>query len=170
MTLEEHITKWAGKTVDFDGVYPKQCMDLVHWYVYEVLGISDKTVLAKPWASKVYTEFSWPQYFNRIANSTNNMPVKGDIAIYKEEINYDPAVKHGYGHICVVTEANINNFKSFDANWPVGSLPHIQGHDYNSIWGWLHPITQPQIDWRIKYQEILTYVRQIRDVLRKIET
>jgi hypothetical protein len=148
--MDEFIAKWTNRPVDFDGIYPNQCMDLVHQYVYDVLGIKDKTVLAKPWAARVFTEFNWPQYFERIYNTPTGVPQKGDIAIYKEAINYDPSVGHGYGHICVVVDANVNNFRSFDANWPLNSLPHIQYHNYNYIWGWLRPLTSDDI----KYMQI----------------
>jgi hypothetical protein len=139
MTFDEFINKWNGKPVDFDGVYPNQCMDLMHQYAYEVLGITDKTVLARPWAARVWTEFGWPQFFDKIINTPNGIPQKGDIMIWKEALNYVPALGHGYGHVSMVTEANVWNFKSFDANWPTGSLPHIQWHNYNYVWGWLRP-------------------------------
>ena len=57
MTLDEHIAKWQGKPIDFDGAYGFQCMDLMHQYVYEVLGITDRSVLAAPIARLVYQNF-----------------------------------------------------------------------------------------------------------------
>lgn len=143
MTREEFITKWTGKPVDFDGIYPNQCMDLMHQYAYDVLGITDKAVLAKPWAAQVYTQFSWDNYFERIGNTATGVPQAGDIILWEEALNYDDSVKHGFGHVAIVIEANVKSFKSFDANWPTGSLPHIQQHDnYAHVLGWLRPKIQ----------------------------
>jgi hypothetical protein len=144
MNLDDFRFKWTNKPTDFDGVYPNQCMDLMHFYAYQVLGITDKSVLAKPWAAKVFTEFSWPQYFTRIDNKADNYPQKGDLFFFSEALNYDPKVKHGYGHVCIVIDADVNSFSSFDANWPVGTLPHIQHHDYKYALGWLRPNTSDQ--------------------------
>ena len=66
MTFDEFISKWTNTSVDFDGVYPNQCMDLMHQYVYDVLGITDASVLAHPAAYQVFTEFSESQYFDKI--------------------------------------------------------------------------------------------------------
>lgn len=139
MTFDQFIVNRTNKPVDFDGVYPNQCMDLMHAYVYEVLGITNKSVLAHPYAYQVYTQFTESQYFDRIANTPTGVPKKGDIFLFGANIN------GGYGHVCIVTEANVNSFKSFDANFPTGSLPHIQSHNYNYALGWLRPksITTP---------------------------
>lgn len=133
MTFDEFIQQRTGKPVDFDGVYPNQCMDLMHQYVYDVLGIKDKNVLAHPRAYQVYTDFHETQYFDRIANTPTGVPQKGDIFLFGANIN------GGFGHVCIITEANVNSFKSFDANFPTGSLPHIQSHNYNYALGWLRP-------------------------------
>lgn len=143
MTFDQFITKWTGKHVDFDGIYPDQCMDLSHQYVYDVLGVTDKTILARPWAAQVYTNFTWPNLFEKTANSATNIPQKGDIIIWDEQLNFDTAVGHGYGHIAIVIDANVDTFNSFDANFPTGSLPHVQKHSYNHVLGWLR--FKPQV-------------------------
>lgn len=136
MTFDEFIAKWSGKPVDFDGVYPNQCMDLMHQYVYEVLGISDKKVLAAPLAYQAYTN-NWSGYFTKIDNTPTGIPQKGDILFFGTKIGTA-------GHVCIVRDASLNSFNSFDANWPVGSLPHIQTHMYTGVLGWLRPKAQVQ--------------------------
>jgi uncharacterized coiled-coil protein SlyX len=139
MTFDQFITKWTGKPVDFDGIYPNQCMDLMHQYAYDVLGITDKSILAKAWAALVYTQFAWGNLFEKIANTPTGVPQKGDIILWEEALNYDATIGHGYGHVAVVIDANANTFNSFDANWPLGSLPHVQNHTYTHVLGWLRP-------------------------------
>ena len=53
MSIEDFIQKWQGKSIDFDGVYNGQCMDLMHQYHVEVLGIVDGRTLAAPAAKDV---------------------------------------------------------------------------------------------------------------------
>jgi regulator of replication initiation timing len=44
-----------------------------------------------------------------------------------------------YGHIGIFVEGDVNSFKSFDQNYPIGSPAHIQGHTYANVLGWLRP-------------------------------
>lgn len=133
MTLGEFIIKWTGKPVDVDGIYPNQCMDLMHKYKQEVLGLDDLSVLRASSAYLAYTSFqkAWEKYFEKINNLPTNKPNVGDIIFWGTSIGAN-------GHVAIVTKAeNLMNFESFDANWPTGSLPHLQGHDYNGVLGWL---------------------------------
>lgn len=133
ITFDNFIAKWTGQPVDFDGVYPNQCMDLMHQYVYDVLGITNAAVLAHPAAYQVFTDFTETQYFDRIDNSPTGVPQKGDIVLFNKTSS------NPYGHVCVFIEGDANKFKSFDANYPTGSLPHVQDHTYGYCLGWLHP-------------------------------
>lgn len=132
--MKEFIKKWKGKHVDFDGVYPDQCMDLMHQYVYEVLEIKDASVLAAPSAYQVYTNFRWGDLFYKIPNTPMAIPKPGDIIVWGQDLG-------SHGHIAIVVEADLMTFRSFDANFPYGSLPHIQEHTYSGVLGWLRPKT-----------------------------
>lgn len=136
MNLQDFISKWNGKIVDFDGVYPDQCMDLMHQYALDVLGITDKSVLAAPAAYEVFTNFKWDNLFTKITNTPTGIPQSGDILFFGTTIGQ-------YGHVCVFVDGNATNFTSFDANWPLGSLPHLQPHNYNGVLGWLRFKTTP---------------------------
>jgi|SRR3990172_1558810 len=133
MTLNDFIKKWQGKYIDFDGVYGAQCMDLMHQYCVEVLGISDGRVLAKDYAKNVFLDFDntfGHEFFNKIENSLLGVPKEGDIVFWSS---------NPYGHVAVFIEGDIDSFRSFDANYPLGSPCHIQEHKYNNVIGWLHP-------------------------------
>lgn len=129
MTLDDFINLYTGLYVDFDKIYPNQCMDLVHLYKYICLGIHDKTTLSAPTAAQVWN-LNYPQLFDKIVNAPNNCPLRGDIIIWGTKIG--PA-----GHIGIVNNANVNSLESFDANWPVGSNPHLVEHNYTGVLGWL---------------------------------
>jgi hypothetical protein len=132
MSFEDFIKLYTGIPCDFDGSYGTQCMDLAHFYKYIVLGIHDKTTLSAPSAVQVWG-LNYPTLFDKISNSPTNFPIRGDIIIWGTAIGKD-------GHIAICTKADKDNFESFDANWPVGSKPHLQAHNYNGVLGWFHPL------------------------------
>ena len=128
MTLKEFMEKWKNTPVDWDGVYPNQCMDLLHAYVYDVLELKDATILAAPNAKSVYENFRWGAYFDRIDNTPHAVPERGDIIFWGGG---------KFGHVAIFLEGNVNDFISFDANYPIGTLPHEQSHTYFNVLGWL---------------------------------
>jgi hypothetical protein len=132
MTLDEFIKKYSDKPADFDGYYGTQCMDLMHFYVYDILGIKDKAVLAAPSAHLAYKNFRWQNFFEKINNTPKGVPKKGDIMFWNTKIGE-------WGHTAIFIEGDDKKFVSFDANWPIGSLPHLQEHDYVGVAGWLRP-------------------------------
>lgn len=134
MNFDQFITKWTGKHVDFDGIYPDQCFDLAHQYIYDVLGIKDTKIIAHPAAYQIYSDFNQngidSKYFDKIANTPTGVPQKGDIIVFGTAIGI-------YGHVSIFYSGNTTAFKSFDANWPVNTLPHLQDHNYTGVVGWL---------------------------------
>ena len=138
MTLDEFIVMWKGKDPDFDGVYPNQCMDLMHQYIYQVLGLTDKTTLAARFAVDVYKNFSsipGHEFFERINNTPINIPTKGDIVFFDANIKN---ITGEAGHVCIFFDGDTKRFQSFDANFPTGTLPHLQDHKYvPGCLGWL---------------------------------
>lgn len=146
MTFQEFIKKYTGKPVDFDGFYGTQCMDLMHFYVYDVLGLKDKSILAAPSAKLVYQNFKWEQYFEQIDNTPLGVPKYGDIIFWGGG---------EWGHVAMFITGDVNDFTSFDANYPVGSLPHEQYHTYTNVLGWLRykPQEDNECEKRIKILE-----------------
>jgi hypothetical protein len=131
MTLNDFVQTYNGKYVDFDGAWGAQCMDEMHQFIVEVLGINNASVLAAPCARDVYVNFpsiTGHELFDQIANTTNNVPQEGDIMFWG---------MLPYGHVATFVEGDANTFRSFDQNWPTGSPCHIQGHTYTNVLGWL---------------------------------
>jgi len=130
MTLDEFIARWAGRGIDTDFAYGFQCMDLMHKYCQEVLGLSDLSILAAPAAKYVWYNFSTikgRELFEKIPNTPTGVPLKGDIVLWDGQ----------WGHVAVFRDGNVNSFNSFDQNYPVGSLCHMQYHNYTNVLGWL---------------------------------
>lgn len=153
MTLTDFIVKWQGKYCDFDGWYGNQCMDLMHQYCVEVLGISDPAVLRASCAKDVYTNFqnvTGNDLFTQIGNTPTGVPNEGDIVFWGSG---------EYGHVAIFVEGDTNSFRSFDQNYPVGTPCHIQNHTYANVLGWLRFKGQPISD----NQQLIDQLRSERD-------
>jgi len=129
MTLNEFMGKWNGRGIDYDGAYGYQCMDLYLQYQKEVLGVQPK--------GAAYAGLLWDNYdsnvFTKIPNTLTFVPQAGDVCIWTG----------GYGHVAIATgSGNIWAFHSFDQNYPLGSLPHVQGHNY---FGGFRGVLRPKV-------------------------
>ncbi len=131
MKFQDFLTKWNGKPVDTDNAYGAQCMDLMHQYCVEVLGLSQADLAADP-AKLVYLNFptiTGHAFFEQIPNSPSAVPQEGDIVFWDGT----------YGHVAIFIEGDTNSFRSFDQNYPTGSPCHVQNHNYDTpkVLGWL---------------------------------
>ena len=133
MSIQEFFDKYNGKLVDFDGFYGGQCMDVYQQYNKEVVGGPHIPANAYEVWDRYPTDF-----YHRIDNAPEGVPQKGDVVIWNRNTG------GGYGHIAVFSEGDANSFISFDQNWPVGSVCHLQSHNYNNVIGWLTPKNLPQ--------------------------
>ena len=127
ISLDQFIAKYNGKAVDFDGAYGAQCVDLYRYYLKEVLGIAQTPPI--PGAKDI-----WDNYGSdliRIENTPDGVPPKGAIMIW--------GAKYGtYGHVAIVTDANVNNFTAFSQNDPIGSKCFVKYYSsYKGVLGWL---------------------------------
>jgi len=127
ITPDTFFGKYDQKGIDFDNYYGFQCMDLYRQFVKECFGFPQSPPVA---GAKDVWDTYLPEYFNRILNTIDAIPIKGDILIWG--IGVGP-----YGHIAVCKDAQQLELTSFDQNWPVGSLCHFQKHNYTNILGWL---------------------------------
>jgi hypothetical protein len=147
MSLNDFIAKYNGHGLDFDGAYGFQCMDLMHGYITEVLGLPGN-VLAAPTAFQAYE--AGDDHFDRIPNTPEGIPQPGDIMFWNTSVG-------AAGHVAVFISGNANSFISFDQNWPAGSICHEQPHNnYHGVAGWLRlkgasaqgeePVASPSAD------------------------
>lgn len=162
MTFQEFINKWNNKGIDFDGAYGDQCMDLMHQYIVEVIGLADGRILAAPAAKDVYLNFAniiGNEHFEQIANTPQGVPQNGDIVLWGTGIG-------PYGHVAIFIEGDQNKFRSFDQNFPTNSKCHVQEHTYKGVLGWLHP--KPNVSMATITQAELDEMRARRDELYNI--
>ena len=130
MTFEEFTAKWNGKLLDYDGAFGGQCVDVYRQYCKEVFAVPQSPPVVG--AADIWESYL-SEYFERIGNTPDGVPVKGDIIIWSKFAG------GGFGHVAIFSSGDTNNFVSFDENWPVGSVCHFQPHNYTNVLGWLRP-------------------------------
>lgn len=138
ITLDEFVSKYTGKGIDYDGHYGFQCQDLYRQYVKECLGFPQSPGV--PGAKDNWDAYL-PEYYDRIQNTPEGVPEKGDIMLWGTA--YGP-----YGHVAVVISATASTITCFSQNDPTGSLCVIKKYSsYKGVIGWLHPKT-PSTSYR----------------------
>lgn len=133
MTLNEFIKKFDKKTVDFDGAYGGQCVDLFNKYLVDVLGITNP-IQQFPVAS-AYQIFGYAKNnsnFVCIPNDPTAVPQAGDIMIWGQGVG-------PHGHVGIFVEGDVMSFRSFEQNWNGVQKCIIVSHPYDHVTGWLRP-------------------------------
>ena len=83
MNYSEFVSKYLGKSTDYDGAYGVQCVDLIKAYLHDVFGIS-----AGSWGN---ARFYWINFalraplkanFDKIRNTPQLVPKRGDIVVW----------------------------------------------------------------------------------------
>jgi len=132
MTLKEFIANNNGKKVDFDGNYGAQCFDLFQFYNRDVVGGS---FVGGEGAKDIWNTYP-KNLYTKVANTPTGIPPVGSVIIWGSD--YGP-----WGHVAIVTEANVDTFKALSQNDPIGRETHIKSYpNYNGVLGWLVPNKQ----------------------------
>lgn len=135
MTLDAFVKKHLGKKIDWDGAYGGQCVDLFRQYVQDVLELPQPkgVVGAADFWANYGTDKNLKDHYEKIPNTPTGVPKKGDVMLWNKRAG------GGYGHVAVFLEGDVNEFTSFDQNWPTLSVCTITQHDYKNVLGWLRP-------------------------------
>ena len=131
MTFNEYFSKNIGKSIEFDGVYPYQCCDMVNDYMQKCFNI----FTYYPYnfnAQQYFTRFNevsaLVKNFTKISNTPEFVPMKGDICVFKSADNV--------GHISVATgEGNTKYFYSYDQNYNGHKYVAKEKHTYTNFLG-----------------------------------
>ena len=99
---------WAksqiGKSLDYDGAYGAQCVDLIYYY-YSYLG---KTVMGGDASAYAYNTL--PSGWSRVKYSSGVVPKAGDIAVWSYAAS-------SAGHVAIVLSGDSGGFTAIDQNW-----------------------------------------------------
>lgn len=149
--VDSFVQNSKGKCIDMDGYYGCQCVDLMHSYIQEVLGVPRSAHNIRGNAYPIYnglasstTISSGTQVvqLNKIPNTPSGVPQKGDIIFWSIVTN-----GVNYGHVSIFISGNTTSFTSLDQNWinpslTQGSAAAVVSHNYDNptVVGWLHPV------------------------------
>ena len=135
MTFEKWVSQNLGKSIDYDGVYGVQCVDLAKHYIKNVLGVKPESIgNAIEYYNKRKTSEYLTKNFKWIDNTAEFVPKKGDLCVFTS--------KSGNGHISVATgEGTTSYFYSYDQNYPKSKHEPMTlvKHNYTSFLGVLRP-------------------------------
>ena len=147
--LDQFIKDNEGKGLDFDGSFGFQCMDLAQFY-------NRDSIKAPRFFGNAINQ--WTNYpreaYGRVPYKAGKVPAKGDIVIWGSGVGQ-------FGHIAIAVSSTLNEFVSFDQNWPLGSRCHKQKHNFAGVLGWLEQIVVPVPMPGITPDEIKDYFRKI---------
>ncbi len=137
MTLQQFVDKYNGKKWDWDNAYGAQCVDLFRFYNKEVLGIPQPKSVngAKDFWSNYSSDSILNQNFQKITNTPEFISKPGDVMIWNGYYGQ-------WGHIAIVTQADINNFTCLSQNDPTGRETHLKEYTYSKVYGVLRPKVQ----------------------------
>lgn len=130
MSLDQFFETYNGKGIDWDGAYGFQCVDLYRQYVHDVLGYPQSPGVRG--AKDIWNNYL-KTYFDRIENTPNGIPKRGDIVIWNSNMG------GGYGHIAVVLKADLYSLTVFEQDGTIGSTARENKYSYFSVIGWLTP-------------------------------
>jgi cell wall-associated NlpC family hydrolase len=139
MTFQQFLDRYNGAYIDYDGAYGYQCVDLMRQYIKDVFGVNPYIALPPNSSAKqIYKAYTFSTPYKKIANTPTAIPKNGDIIFW----GYYPGVTGWAGHVAIVVGdgASVNNFISFDQNWPSRTACHRQLHNYKGVMGWLRKV------------------------------
>ena len=137
----------VGQSIDMDGAFGAQCVDLFHHYLRDALGVPFRSTTMQGNAFAIYDNaphtasyasgrFGTVTFTKMARTAGNTVPLPGDIAFWRSP---DP------GHVAIVVDADANTVRSVDQNWvnanaqrgsPAARVDHPNN---NTIVGWLRP-------------------------------
>lgn len=132
MYLDQFVTKYCGKKVDYDEAYGAQCVDLFRQYCKDVLNIPHTGVVdgAKELFEKYPDLPVEKKYFTRLAKRA--VPSYGDVAVW----GATPTNKFGHTAI-VLTRLSSSSLLVFEQNGVLQDGAKVVERDTKYLLGYL---------------------------------
>ena len=137
MTFDEWVKKNLGKYIDYDEAYGVQCVDLIKSYIKNVLCFTPESIGNAINYFNNYSSSSYLQkHFTRIHNTTEFIPKRGDIGVFK--------TSSGKGHVVICTgDGTTSWFTDYEQNTDgKGSEMKLVKRGYQNFLGVLRPKNQ----------------------------
>jgi len=144
MNLDQFYNAFVNQTMDYDGVYPNQCVDLAKYYLDRVFGVKagawgDAHAYFDGEGCRQLQARGWSKVPNN-HNDVNQVPPRGALIVWDASL----AGSGGGGHIALSWDARPGaaTFVSFDENWG-GNRAHLVTHNWSKVLGWMVPPSAP---------------------------
>ena len=167
VSINEFFEQYTiGRGVDFDGQFQFQCFDLANEYIYK--RTDKQPIMNLSSAKDIWYQpdgiFPFSVSYEKIANSPDNYPDKGDIIVW------DAWDSNPYGHVALVLQANTNYVKVLQQD---GFTPTIgiteMTWDYNNVLGWFRLNIIPFHDLTINNDD-MAILEKITNQIQNEET
>lgn len=139
---QQEAVDWAwsqvGKSINFDGYYGPQCVDLTMKYCYQVFGfwIGGNGCDYRDYCdNKGHSANKLPAGWTRTKYSKGDIPQPGDIIVY---IPGSPGYTNKNGHVSICVSANANNYTCISQSG--GKTKKVDKSSYSGVWGFIHPV------------------------------
>ena len=137
---QTEAVNWArsqnGKSLDYDGEYGAQCVDLIMYY-YQYLGVSSPGGDARDYRSN-----SLPSGWQRINYYSGLVPNPGDICVWGP---YQGPASSEFGHVGIVISGNSTTFNSVEQNVSGQYVEAISNRSTSSVACFIRPDFTPTI-------------------------
>lgn len=132
--FDKYFAERLGKAIDYDGYYQNTCFDLANDYSVNLIG--GKAFVGGS-AYEIYTNYdNQPAHelYERIPNTPEFVPMKGDIIVWGQGIGQ-------WGHVAICNgNGDATWFDSYEQNWRGQHEPvELIRHNYNAVLGVLRP-------------------------------
>lgn len=140
--IEAWFGSVVGRRIDVDKHYGLQCKDVIDDLCMALWGNWTNTI--RPGDAKFCFDGSNPTYFEKIRNSPTGVPPRGSVIVWNGNMG------GGFGHIAVVTSANVNSFSVVEQDGFRQVAAYTKTYpNYAHVIGWLipklpEPITEPK--------------------------
>jgi hypothetical protein len=146
ITLQEFVSKYTGKPVDFDGAHGCQCVDLARMYIREVWGFTKQPESVIGAADFYFKHDSRPvqRELCRCVSYSGAYPPVGSLLIFKS------SGTNRYGHIAICLNADASGIETFEQDGIANEKALKEGRpqqgactgkwlSYDRLVGWLTP-------------------------------
>lgn len=123
------VASYNGKSVDYDGMYGYQCVDLFNFFNRDVVGGG---FIGVSYAYQLWSASASYNSYNHIAAS--QPAAKGDVAVYSSALSGSG----GAGHVAIVLGDAGGSISVLHQNWG-GAYAHTQTISKNNLLGYLRP-------------------------------
>jgi len=131
LSLSAFVSRYDRKSVDYDGYYGAQCVDLARVWIHNIGGVQFPP-LSK--GAKDAFRLAQSQFWTKVKNSPSNYPPAGAIVVF------DAKPGNAFGHIAIARPGcTKKTLLSFDQNWSLHHACSLEKHNYSSdhVIGWL---------------------------------